>query len=50
MLSALQRAGLLPPSGTTDKVAEEKFRLDALVNEEGKLSWRRCLSLADRPV
>ncbi|KAJ3538634.1 hypothetical protein NMY22_g5079 [Coprinellus aureogranulatus] len=35
ILYALQRSGLLPPSGTTDKVAEEKFRLDATVNEEG---------------
>lgn len=39
MLSALQRASLLPPSGTMDKVAEDKFRLDALVNEEGELEF-----------
>jgi hypothetical protein len=37
ILYALQRSSLLPPSGTTDPVAEDKFRLDALVNDEGAL-------------
>ena len=35
ILAALQRASLLPPTGTVDPVAEDKFRLDASVTDEG---------------
>lgn len=35
ILAALQRASLLPPQGVVDQVAEDKFRLDASVTDEG---------------
>ncbi|KAF6760644.1 cadmium ion transporter [Ephemerocybe angulata] len=35
IIYALQRASLLPPTGASDPQAEEKFRLDASVNDEG---------------
>ncbi|KAJ2912814.1 hypothetical protein MD484_g7600, partial [Candolleomyces efflorescens] len=35
ILAALQRASLLPPHGVIDQVAEDKFRLDADVTDEG---------------
>lgn len=35
IIYALQRASLLPPTGVSDPQAEEKFRLDASVNDEG---------------
>ncbi|KAJ2926057.1 hypothetical protein H1R20_g11027, partial [Candolleomyces eurysporus] len=35
ILAALQRASLLPAQGVVDQVAEDKFRLDASVTDEG---------------
>lgn len=35
IIQALQQVSLLPSSGVVDSVAEEKFRLDAAVNDEG---------------
>ncbi|KAH8823225.1 multidrug resistance-associated ABC transporter [Flagelloscypha sp. PMI_526] len=35
LIAILQRIGLLPPQGTVDPVAEEKFGLDCSVNPEG---------------
>lgn len=36
LISALQRAWLLPRDGTKDPVAEAKFSLDATVGDEGE--------------
>ncbi|KAJ2926067.1 hypothetical protein H1R20_g11028, partial [Candolleomyces eurysporus] len=35
ILTALQRASLLPAQGIVDQIAEDKFRLDASVTDEG---------------
>jgi hypothetical protein len=47
LIAILQRIGLLPPQGTVDPVAEEKFGLDCSVNPEGRyiipLSVKRTL-------
>ena len=49
LIAALQRAWLLPQKGVQDPVAEEKFRLDAVVGDEGGnfRSAYFCLSLLD---